>query len=228
MNRTTVGQSSTQRPAPRSRNPAGAAPARTPAHPLRRTPVPHRLNHDDPAPGRSPAGALDVDAAARAGEHASAAATSAGLAAGAALSVLGSATGLAVERATEAGHELARVLRDGADRLPTPPALERALEGVLEEALDRGTEVWDAVRGYRRPQRRWTWAVGSAAAGAAVAVAVTVLVRRLRTQDAPGAQEPEQVRAVVDPAPTVPAAAASAAVPAGAAVDEDGEVVEPA
>lgn len=161
---------------------------------------------------------LDVDAAARAAEHASAAAASAGLAAGAALEALGSATGVAAERAVDVGREVVGAVRSGAELLPTPAVLE----GVLEDAFDRGAEAWDALRGRPRRSRRWPWAAGSAAAGAAVAVAVAVLVRRLGTHDAPGAQEPDEVRAVVDTTP------APASVPPGAAVDEDGQAVGPA
>lgn len=161
------------------------------------------MHHDD-------ARTLDSDAAARAAEHASAAAASAGLAAGAALEVLGAA-----------GREVVTAVRGGAELLPTPAVLE----GVLEDAFDRGAQAWDALRGRSRPPRRWPWAAGSALAGATAAVAVTVLVRRLTTTDAPGAQEPADVRAVVDPAP---ADAVPAAVPPAAAVDEDGEAVEPA
>lgn len=160
------------------------------------------------------------DAALRAAEHAQAAAVSAGLAAGAAAEVLGAAAstvtsvvgGVAVER----GREVARAVRSGAELVPTP----EVLEGVLEDAFERGAQAWDALRGRRR--RRWPWALTSALAGAAAAVAVTVAARRLSTQDAPGAQEPDQVEAVVDPGPV------AATVPVGAAVDEDGEAVQPA
>lgn len=148
------------------------------------------------------------DAAARAAQHAQAAATSAGLAAGAAAEVLGVVAEAAVERSRE-------LVRDTSERLPTP----LVLEGVLEEAFDRGSDAWDALRGRTPKSRRWPWATGSALAGAAAAVAVTVLVRRLATRDAPGAQEPDQVQAVVDTVPAV--------VPTAAVVDEDGEAVEP-
>jgi F0F1-type ATP synthase membrane subunit c/vacuolar-type H+-ATPase subunit K len=150
------------------------------------------------------------EAAQRAAEHAQAAAASAGLAAGAAAEALGVAAGLAADR----GREVVQVVRARASDLPSPVVLE----GVLEEAFDRGAEAWDVLRGRRTPPPRWPWATGSALAGAALAVGVAVLVRRLRTQDAPGAQDPEQVQAVVD-LPAVPPP------PPGGAVDEDGEAV---
>jgi hypothetical protein len=206
------------------------------------------------------------DAALRAAEHAQSAAASAGLAAGAAAEALSAAAGVAAVRAGDAaeaftvaagnaavvaaerGREVASVVRQNvrqrAAELPTP----EVLEGVLEEAFDRGAEAWDALRGRHRPVRRWPWATGSALAGAALAVGVAVVVRRLTTQDPPGAQDPEQVQAVVDLAPAVPTdvpvvptdvpvvptdvpvvPADVPVVPATAPgpVDEDGEAVEP-
>ncbi len=158
-------------------------------------------------------------AAQRAAEHAQAAASSAGLAAGAAAEALTVAATVAAGVAAERGREVVQVVRERAENLPTP----EVLEGVLEEAYERGAEAWDALRGRRTPPpRRWPWATGTALAGALVAVAATVVMRRLATQDAPGAQEPEQVQAVVDLAPAGPAARPVDAV------DEDGEAVRPA
>ncbi len=176
---------------------------------------------------------VDRDAAARAASHATAAAQAAGLAAGAAAEALGSAAGVVVDvasvRGREVGREVARAVRDGAELLPTP----EVLEGVLEDAFERGADAWDALRGRRRPPRRWPWATGSALVGAALAVGATVLVRRLATRDEPGAQEPEQVRAVVDTTAPVDTSVfdgvpvrpvTDAPAPAGP-VDEDGEAV---
>lgn len=171
------------------------------------------------------------DAALRAADHAQAAAVSAGVAASAAAEVLGAAASVGGGAAVERSRDVARAGRTGAELVPTP----EVLEGVLEDAFERGADAWGALRG--RHSRRWPWAVGSALVGAAAAVAVTVVTRRLSTQDAPGAQEPEQVEAVVDLGPVAtpvpPGAAAdsgpvAAAVPPGAAVDEDGEAVQPA
>ena len=157
---------------------------------------------------------LGREAAVRASQHAQAAATAAGLAAGAAAEALGVAVGAVSVAAAGGGREVARAVRSGADLVPAP----EALEGVLEDAYERGAQAWDVLRGRRAP-RRWPRTAGGAAVGAMVAVVLTVLVRRLATRDAPGAQDPEQVLAVVDLAP---------AVPLGTSVDEDGEVVEPA
>lgn len=78
--------------------------------------------------------------------------------------------------------------------------------GELQEAFDtsvvRGGAAWDAVSGARvgppTAVRRWPWAVAAAALGAVAGGALAVLVRRLGGQDAPGAQEPEELEAVVD------------------------------
>jgi hypothetical protein len=82
---------------------------------------------------------------------------------------------------------------------------ERAAEvgAALAEARQRGGATWDALRGQRVVAvRRWPWALGAALAGAAAGVLVAVVVRRLTQHDAPGAQEPEQLQAVVDRGPT--------------------------
>jgi hypothetical protein len=76
------------------------------------------------------------------------------------------------------------------------------LGAALEEARHRGEAAWGALRGERVGPpvavRRWPWALGAAVAGATAGVAVAVLVRRLTHQDAPGAQEPDEVQAVID------------------------------
>ena len=69
-------------------------------------------------------------------------------------------------------------------------AAERA---SLDEREDAGT------------RRRWPWALLAAVLGAAGGAAVASLVRQRVGADAPGAQEPHQLRAVVDrPAPPEP------------------------
>ena len=53
--------------------------------------------------------------------------------------------------------------------------------------------------GRRSPQaRRWPWALLAAVLGAAAGSAAAVVVRSLEGTDAPDAQEPEEVQAVVD------------------------------
>jgi hypothetical protein len=78
------------------------------------------------------------------------------------------------------------------------------LSGVLEDAGHRSGAAWAALRGEREELalvRRWPWAVSAAMAGAAAGVAAAYVVGRLRTQDVPGALDPEQMVAVVDRPP---------------------------
>ncbi len=192
-------------------------------------------------------------AAERAQSHAGLAAEQAGLAAVAAGEVLSAVAGTARVVAEERGRQAADALsaaygaaRERADNLPVP----ELLEGVLEDVRERGLDVWEAVGGRPRRRKRYPWARGGAVAGALVGIAAAVAVRKLLRGDAPGAQEPEQVRAVVDappvapttvttapvsstpvvPAPIEPAPATSTlvtpAVPVGS-LDEDGEAVPP-
>lgn len=164
------------------------------------------------------------EAALRAAGHARAAATSAGLAAREAAEALGVVAEVARVVGAERGREVVSVVRERAADLPTPAALE----GVIEEALDRGVDVWDALRGRPRTSRRWPWYLGTALAGALVAAGGALAARRLSTTDAPGAQEPEQLRAVVDlDAPPVQAVPPVPAATAEGPVDEDGETVLP-
>jgi hypothetical protein len=55
------------------------------------------------------------------------------------------------------------------------------------------------------PVRRWPWAVLAAVVGAAAGSAAALVVRSLEGEDAPDAQEPDQVQAVVDRPPAPPA-----------------------
>jgi hypothetical protein len=48
------------------------------------------------------------------------------------------------------------------------------------------------------PTRRWPWAVLAAVLGAAAGSAAAVVVRSLEGTDAPDAQDPDEVQAVVD------------------------------
>lgn len=75
---------------------------------------------------------------------------------------------------------------------------QEVLDGVVESVPERGP-----VLGGRRPPRRWPWAVAAALAGAAAGAGAALLFQRLFGQDAPGAQEPEQLVAVVDAGPPV-------------------------
>ena len=73
---------------------------------------------------------------------------------------------------------------------------------MLEETVVRGTAALDALAGrpVRPPAaaRRWPWAVLAAVTGAAAGAAVVLLLRRIEGEDAPGAQEPHELQAVVD------------------------------
>ncbi|MDX6198966.1 MAG: hypothetical protein QOJ79_2117 [Actinomycetota bacterium] len=78
-------------------------------------------------------------------------------------------------------------------------ARQRA-EAVLDEAAVRGSAAWDALRGERVgppvAAARWPWALAAAVAGAAAGVAVAVALRG--RSDPPGAQDPEELEAVID------------------------------
>ena len=133
---------------------------------------------------------------------------------------MGAAAGAGVQSATDVARAAAGVavqgldaLRSGSSRLAAGGAgsalsdargvagqLTEVLEGVVEDARERSLEVVDALTG-RRPARRWPWAVGAAVAGAGAGAGVALLVRRLVGQDAPGAQDPSELLAVVDPRP---------------------------
>lgn len=101
--------------------------------------------------------------------------------------------GSAVETAVEAGSTAAA----GAAR-----AVGEAASGFLAEPGVRLVAAADALRGARVGPpvavRRWPWAVGAAVAGAAVGAGIAWLVQRVGGADAPGAQEPHELRAVVD------------------------------
>lgn len=71
------------------------------------------------------------------------------------------------------------------------------LEGVLEEGRERGSGVVDALAGRRTPSR-WPWALAAAAVGALAGAGVAFALRGALGQDAPGAQDPAELLAVVD------------------------------
>ena len=100
------------------------------------------------------------------------------------------AAGAAAGASAGAGG-LAGVLREARG---TVASASEVLEGVVEDALDRA----GVVRWGRKPPSRWPWAAAAAAAGAAAGAGAVLLLRRVVGQDAPGAQEPEQLQAVVD------------------------------
>ena len=78
---------------------------------------------------------------------------------------------------------------------------------AVDAGVIRTEAALTALRGERvgppLAVRRWPWAVGAAVLGAAAGAGVAVLAGRLLMgQDAPDAQEPEDLEAVVDrPAP---------------------------
>lgn len=82
------------------------------------------------------------------------------------------------------------------------------LGDVVDASVVRGSAALDALRGGRVGPpvavRRWPWAVGAAVLGAAAGAGVAYVLQRVVGQDAPDAQDPEDVQAVVDRAPEAP------------------------
>jgi hypothetical protein len=77
------------------------------------------------------------------------------------------------------------------------------LQDALDTAAVRGGAAWVALRGGTVGPpvavRRWPWAVGAAVLGAAAGAGVALLVGRLLLgRDAPDAQDPADLEAVVD------------------------------
>ena len=113
-------------------------------------------------------------------------------------------------------HDVAEGTRDLSVRAlaAAEPVADRVVERVgdaLDTSLTRGGAALLALRGgpIGPPlgRRRWPWALGAALLGAAAGAAVAVVVSRLVPSDAPDAQDPEDVEAVVDldrPATTAP------------------------
>jgi ElaB/YqjD/DUF883 family membrane-anchored ribosome-binding protein len=103
----------------------------------------------------------------------------------------------------EARHLADEVLEEA--RLRAEVLLAEAKQrgaAALEEAAVRGGAAWDALRGERVGPpvgaARWPWAVAAAVAGAAAGIAVAVVLRRVAAPDPPGAQDPEELEAVID------------------------------
>lgn len=76
-------------------------------------------------------------------------------------------------------------------------------KAVLEAGISRGDAALTALRGERvgppLAVRRWPWAVGAAVLGAAAGAGAALLVGRLLMgRDAPDAQDPADLEAVVD------------------------------
>lgn len=118
---------------------------------------------------------------------------------------VGAAVGTAVEETAQRAAEAAAVLAEGYGSVrervagTDAGALARHWTGVLEGVVEDGRERAASALAVRsRVQRRWPWAIGAAVAGAAAGAGAALAVRRVLGQDAPDAQEPEQLLAVVD------------------------------
>jgi len=120
--------------------------------------------------------------------------------AAAAASVIAESYGTVRERASDAVRERAA----GVDTAALVRQWGAALEGVVEDGRERVATALPVALGGRVTRRRWPWAVGAAVAGAVAGTAAALAVRRLIGEDAPGAQEPEHLRAVVDLDATAP------------------------
>lgn len=129
----------------------------------------------------------------------------------AAAPAVGAAVGGGVERATELTGSAAQAARSAVSSTRSSAgtfatALAETVTGVLDEPATRGGAAVSALRGQRVGPpvavRRWPWALGAALIGAGTAAGIVLVRRRLEGQDAPDAQEPHELRAVVD----VPAA----------------------
>lgn len=133
--------------------------------------------------------------------------------------------GSAVGRGVDTAVETASTAREVAVRVGTVAAaavgeLVHIVQGLVEEPGARGAAALDALRGapVRPPlgRRRWPWAVAAAVAGASAGGAVAYALRTVEGTDAPDAQEPHELRAVVD----VPAGRATT----GSLSDQDGRL----
>ncbi len=119
------------------------------------------------------------------------------------IEIVGDRAGELAERTGPLRDRMLDSAEDLAERTgPLVGSAAETVSGVLEDARERGGAAWVALRGDRVGPpvavRRWPWALGAAVGGAAVGVAVAALMRKLAPADAPGAQEPHELRAVVD------------------------------
>ena len=117
---------------------------------------------------------------------------------------VGAAVGTTVEEAVQRAGQAASALSGGygvvRERVAAADtgALVRQVGEVLEGVVEDGRSRAATALGRRPVPRRWPWAAGAAVAGAVAGAGVAYAVRRVVGQDAPGALEPEQLRAVVD------------------------------
>lgn len=125
--------------------------------------------------------------------------------------------------------------------------LGEVLEGVLEDARGRSVDAARSVTGRPAPRRqrfavavpmarrltgrqqprRWPVALGAVVLGAAVGAGAVLIRRSLLGSDAPGAQDPDQVKAVVDVLPPGTTAAPSRADLPGADGSSSAGMAEP-
>ena len=77
---------------------------------------------------------------------------------------------------------------------------------MLEQTRPRAVPGIDVLPGRTR-SRRWPWALAAALAGGAAAAGAVLLARKVEGTDAPGAQEPHELQAVVDRPASAPGAA---------------------
>ena len=97
-------------------------------------------------------------------------------------------------------RQLVQELEQARDELAALAGTAAVRSGAAVEAL-RGGPVRAPVG-----VRRWPWAVVAAVAGAAAGAGTALLLQRVLGTDAPDAQEPEDLEAVVDrPVPDQPA-----------------------
>lgn len=118
------------------------------------------------------------------------------------------ALGTAVGSAVAAGGDALEDVVGGT--VQVAGAVRETVSGLLEEPGVRLGAALDALRGQRvgppLAVRRWPWALGAALLGAAAGGAAAWLLQRLQGTDAPGAQEPDELEAVVDLRDPVPGA----------------------
>jgi len=95
-----------------------------------------------------------------------------------------------------------------------------SLGTAFDGAVVRTGAAWEALRGQRVGPpvavRRWPWALAALIAGAAAGAATAGILDKINPPDAAGAQEPHELKAVVDHAGTGPAGTGPAGTgPAG-------------
>lgn len=143
--------------------------------------------------------------------------------------IIGARLGLAVERTTQGAEVAAQRTREtagstaaaaraGRDKLSDKglaaawqdvraglAPVGEVLEGVLEDARSRSAEAARVVA-EQQQAKRWPWAVSVVLAGAGAGAALVLARRTLFGEDAPDAQEPGELQAVVDLLPGTPPA----------------------